>query len=386
MASSPSHEKKIALLCAGGTGGHLFPAHALASELKRAGFTIHLVSDERIERFAGDFPADQRHAIPSATLAGKSPIKLVRALYRLGKGFLAARRLIRSVKPDIVVGFGGYPTLPPVLAAASKGVPTLIHEANAVLGRANRFLAPRVNAVAIGLPLGRTPGRSLAAKLIETGNPVRDSVIEAAKTPYQPSSVDTHFHLTVFGGSQGAQFFSAVVPRAVGLLSEEQRSRLKIVQQARLEDEQAVRSAYQVMEIEAEVAPFFSDMPNRIAHSHLIVSRSGASTTAELAVIGRPALLVPYPHALDHDQAANAAALAENGGAWIKKQSEITPQWLAEELGRLMDDADILSKAADAALNQGKPDAAKRLSDAVFNLVEGQPAGAERLVEDVRSA
>lgn len=365
--NSNKDQKKRILLCAGGTGGHLFPAHALAGELKRRGYEVHLVSDERIERYASDFPADVRHKVSSATLAGRNPIKLAKALLTLLKGYLAARRLINKVKPGAVVGFGGYPTLPPLIAAATKGVPSMIHEANAVLGRANRVLSRKVNAIALGLPLSK----ARLSNAIYTGNPVRDTVLEAAKTSYQPSTGDDDFHLTVFGGSQGAQFFSGAVTKALGLLAVELRSRLKVVQQVRAEDEQTVLSAYIAMGIEAEVATFFDDMPRKIADSHLIISRSGASTTAELAVIGRPAILVPYPHALDHDQAANAQSLVENGGGWVVQQNDVTPEWLAGELTRLMNDGNVLCDAAKNARAQGRPDATMLLAGAVEMLVRG---------------
>jgi len=358
--------KKRALLCAGGTGGHLFPAHALATELTRRGFDVQLVSDERIESYVADFPASKRHKVPSATLSGRNPVKLAKALFALAKGYLAGRRLINEVKPDVVVGFGGYPTVPPMMAAATKGVPSMIHEANAVLGRANWLLSNKVKAVALGLPLA---GRMLV-KTVYTGNPVRDAVLEAAQKAYQPSGPGDDFRLTVFGGSQGAQFFSAVVLKAVGLLADDLRARLHIVQQARADDEQAVRSAYDAMAVRAEVATFFDDMPARIADSHLVICRSGASTTAELAVIGRPAILVPYPYALDHDQAANAALLVENGGGWVKPQVDITPEWLAGELTRLMQDGAILAHVAAKARAQGRPDATRRLANAAEALAD----------------
>jgi len=358
--------KKRALLCAGGTGGHLFPAHALATELTRRGFDVQLVSDERIESYVADFPASKRHKVPSATLSGRNPVKLAKALFALAKGYLAGRRLINEVKPYVVVGFGGYPTVPPMMAAATKGVPSMIHEANAVLGRANWLLSNKVKAVALGLPLA---GRMLV-KTVYTGNPVRDAVLEAAQKAYQPSGPGDDFRLTVFGGSQGAQFFSAVVLKAVGLLADDLRARLHIVQQARADDEQAVRSAYDAMAVRAEVATFFDDMPARIADSHLVICRSGASTTAELAVIGRPAILVPYPYALDHDQAANAALLVENGGGWVKPQVDITPEWLAGELTRLMQDGAILAHVAAKARAQGRPDATRRLANAAEALAD----------------
>lgn len=362
-------------MCAGGTGGHLFPAHALASELTRRGYEVHLVSDDRIERYAKDFPCVERHTVAAATPSGRNPVQVFKALYALGSGYLAARRLIQKLKPSVVIGFGGYPTVPPLLAASTKGYPTMIHEANAVLGRANKFLSSKVKAVALGLPLSsKAPARS-----VYTGNPVRDDALVAAAKSYEPSNEGDVFRLVVFGGSQGAQVFSSVVLKAVGLLPEHLRKRLHVVQQARAEDHQAVKAAYDVMDIPAEVAPFFDNLVGHIGACHLVISRSGASTTAELAVIGRPAILVPYPHALDHDQAANAAALVENGGGWVKKQDGFTPEWLAGELERLMNNGALLAETAANAKAQGRPDAAQRLANAAELLANREKLTQERL-------
>jgi UDP-N-acetylglucosamine--N-acetylmuramyl-(pentapeptide) pyrophosphoryl-undecaprenol N-acetylglucosamine transferase len=269
-----------------------------------------------------------------------------------------------------VVGFGGYPTLPPLYAATRRKVPTLIHEQNAVMGRANRALARRVDAIAGGF---LNPASSaFAAKTIVTGNPVRPAVLEAAKTPYAPSGRNEPFRLLVFGGSQGAQFFSDAVPAAIGLMPEERRRRLKLAQQARAEDAERVRSAYAGLGIEAEVSPFFTDMAARMAAAHLVVSRSGASTVSEIAVIGRPALLVPYPHALDHDQAANAAALAAAGGAEVHPQPTLSPERIAQLIAALMDDPPRLSAMAAAAKSAGKPDAARLLADLTEAIASGK--------------
>ena len=367
MADMDSKPKR-ALVCAGGTGGHLFPAHALASELTRRGYDVHLVSDARTERFAKDFPCVARHSIKSATPSGRNPLQMAKALYTLVSGYLAARRLMNELQPSVVIGFGGYPTVPPLLAASTKGYPTMIHEANAVLGRANKVLSDKVRAVALGLPLvGKTPWR-----FFYTGNPVRDDALVAARKAYAPSNDGETFCLTVFGGSQGAQVFSTVVLKAIAQLPEPLRKRLKVVQQARAEDQDAVKVAYEMMDVPAEVAPFFENMVGHIGDSHLVICRSGASTTAELAVIGRPAILVPYPHALDHDQAANAAALVENGGGWVKKQDGFSAEWLAEELQCMMEDASLLETAARNAKEQGRPDAAQRLANAADALANRQ--------------
>ncbi len=355
--------KGIILLAAGGTGGHVFPAEALAYKLRDRGYSVHLVTDSRAERYAGSFPADEIHVVPSATIGSKNPVNLARSLWTLWTGMRAARKLIRSIRPLCVVGFGGYPTIPPLLAATRMGVPTVIHEQNAVMGRANKALAGRVKAIAGGfLP---DNGGAYPEKTVTTGNPVRPAVIEAAKTPYHPSGPDEPFNLVVFGGSQGAQFFSKAIPTAVSLLEEPLRNRLRITQQVRVEDMETVNNCVVHLQMGAAIAPFFNDMAERIAAAHLVICRSGASTVSELAVIGRPAILVPYPYALDHDQAANAAALAANGGAKVIAQSELSSEKLSAILRGSMNSPEKLAKMAAAAKSTGKPDAANLLADLV---------------------
>lgn len=359
----------IILLSAGGTGGHLFPAEALAHELTRRGFEVHLATDTRAERFAGSFPAKEVHTIRSATIGSRNPIAVVRAFMALWSGFREASALIGKLQPRAVVGFGGYPTLPPVFAASRRGVPAIIHEQNAVMGRANKALAQRVNAIAGGFLAASGPH---AAKIVTTGNPVRPAVLEAADRAYEPPSDDGPFNLLVFGGSQGAQFFSEAMHEAVARLPQPLRDRLRLVQQARREDEDKVRAAYRELGVDAEIAPFFNDLARRMAEAHLVVSRSGASTVSEIAVIGRPAILVPYPHALDHDQAANAAALAAQGGAEVHPQAELSPQRLAELISGMASAPERLSQMAAAARATGRPQAAALLADLVEAIARGK--------------
>jgi UDP-N-acetylglucosamine--N-acetylmuramyl-(pentapeptide) pyrophosphoryl-undecaprenol N-acetylglucosamine transferase len=347
------------LLAAGGTGGHLFPAEALAHELAA-----------RASRYAGAFPATAIHEIPSATIGSKNPLALARAFWTIWRGAREAGRVIGGIKPKAVIGFGGYPTLPPLWAATRAPVPTLIHEQNAVMGRANKALAARVTAIAGGfLPEGEGVH---AAKTFATGNPVRPAVIEAADTAYAPSGEGKPFRLLVFGGSQGAQFFSQAVPAAVALLPEELRARLQITQQARAEDEAQVRDAYSKLGIAAEISPFFTDMARRIAGAQLVVSRSGASTVSEIAAIGRPALLVPYPHALDHDQAANAAALARAGGAEVSPQASLAPEVLAGKIAGYMKEPQRCAAIAAAARSAGRPQATRLLADLTEAIASGR--------------
>ena len=337
------------------------------------GWRIHLATDTRAESYGQDFPAEEIHRIASATLT-RAPVALARGVVRLGVGYLQARSLLRRLKPAVAIGFGGYPTLPPMLAASHAHVPTLIHEQNAVIGRANGFLAQRVTAIATSQSQVRGT-EAVAAKITQTGNPVRPAVLKAAETPYPALAADGPFHLLVFGGSQGARFMSDLVPPAIALLPEALRARLRLVQQCRPENLAAVKAAYDRIGIDACLAPFFHDLPQRIADSHLIVSRSGASTIAELTVIGRPAIMVPLPGALDQDQKANATVLAAAGGGWLVEQADMSPEHLAKNLAALMADPAGLSAAAAAAKKSGRPDAVARLADVVERVAAGASAG-----------
>lgn len=361
-------QKDVIVLAAGGTGGHLFPAEALAYELTARGYDVHLATDTRAKRFSDAFVADHVHVIRSATLSGRNPVAIMRTMWELWRGNLDSRALFKKLKPKLVVGFGGYPTVPPLYAAHRMNIATLIHEQNAVMGRANKGLATRVRAIAGGF-LSEGKG-AFADKIITTGNPVRPSVVAAAKKPYQPSSEG--FHLLVFGGSQGAQYFSQAVPAAIALLPKSYQARLLIVQQARPEDQETVTSIYEKLGVEAQVAPFFSDLPERQADAHFIIARSGASTVSEIAAIGRPAILVPFPHALDHDQSANAEALAAVGGAQVIKQTELSPQKLAEIIQSAMDEPQRLVKIAEAAKSAGKLDSTWLLADLAEVIAAGK--------------
>jgi UDP-N-acetylglucosamine--N-acetylmuramyl-(pentapeptide) pyrophosphoryl-undecaprenol N-acetylglucosamine transferase len=356
------------VVAAGGTGGHLFPAAALSHVLIARGFEVHLVTDERAEKYGGDFPAHDIHKIAAASPSGGSIFSRARAALTLVQGTFAARKLFERIEPGAVVGFGGYPAVPPLLAGAWHRIPTLLHESNAVIGRANRFLAPRVDAIAKGFEiLGGLPEK-LASRAQLTGNPVRPMVLEAARTPF-PDWPDGKLKILVTGGSQGARIFSDIVPAALALVSEEIRRKLILVQQARGEDEERVRHAYARIGVNAEVRPFFPDLPARIAQAHLVIARSGASTVSELAVIGRPAILVPLPQALDQDQAANAKQFEAVGAATIVVQSVFSPQWLATSLIEAQADIGVLAARAAAAKRAGVPDAAERLAGLVQGLM-----------------
>lgn len=362
---------RVIMLAAGGTGGHLFPAFALAEALGRRGNVVDLVTDMRGDRYGTGFPARQIHKVPSATASGRDPLTLARTAVTLARGVAAAHSVIGEVKPAAIVGFGGYPTVPPLIAARMRRVPSALHEQNAVLGRANRMLAKRVDFVATSFERTKFLDGSLAAKARFTGNPVRAVVVAASGRPYAPPEPDGPFRLVVFGGSQGARYFSETVPPALATLPPPLRVRLEVVQQCREEDLDAVRRAYAGSGIRADLQTFFRDLPERMAGAHLVIGRAGASSVAELTVIGRPSILVPLPHALDNDQLQNATRLAESGGAWCIEQKDLTAGRLASEIARLMTAPDELARAAAAARGQGRPDAVERLAD----LVEAMAAG-----------
>jgi UDP-N-acetylglucosamine--N-acetylmuramyl-(pentapeptide) pyrophosphoryl-undecaprenol N-acetylglucosamine transferase len=358
MSGAPS----LVVLAAGGTGGHLFPAEALAAALAARGVVVELATDARAADYAKNFPARAVHPLPAATPSGGSIVGKIGALVTLARGTIAARALMKSLRPAAIVGFGGYPSVPPMLAGTTLGLPTILHEQNAVLGRANRFLAGRVTAIATGFAAARGVGGALAAKASHVGNPVRPAVVAAAATPYPALTAQGRLRILAFGGSQGARVMSDVAPPGLAALPADLRARLDVTQQARAEDVERARAIYREAGIAAVVEPFFDDLPQRMANSHLVIARAGASTVAELAVIGRPSILVPLPGALDQDQAANAAVLAGLGAARATPQAEFTPKRLTETLAALAADPAWLTQAAAAARSAGVPDAAERLA------------------------
>ncbi|WP_024879435.1 undecaprenyldiphospho-muramoylpentapeptide beta-N-acetylglucosaminyltransferase [Methylosinus sp. LW3] len=362
------------LLAAGGTGGHLFPAEALAHALRARGLEVELVTDERALRYGGEFPARAMHTIASATPRGGSVFAKATAIATLGVGAAQALFLLRRIRPLAVVGFGGYPSVPPLFAATLRRIPAVLHEANAVMGRANSFLAGRVDAVASGFPLSGVSD-ALTEKIVVTGNPLRPAALAAAALPY-PVFDDGKLRLLVTGGSQGARVMSDIVPAALESLPKELRERIELTQQAREEDLARVTMAYARAGIVAQIAPFFADLPERIAHAHLVIARAGASTVTELAAIGRPSILVPLPHALDQDQAANAAVLAKSGAAEVVRQADFTRQWLAERIAALAADSDELQRRAQAAKSVGVTDAAERLADLVLAVAQKRESAA----------
>ncbi|HHG89249.1 MAG TPA: undecaprenyldiphospho-muramoylpentapeptide beta-N-acetylglucosaminyltransferase [Devosia sp.] len=350
------------VLMAGGTGGHLFPAMALAQELERRGHEVHLATDGRVESYGGDFPAKEVHIIPAATPSIRNPVKFLLAGFTITGGIAKALGIMVRVRPDAVVAFGGYPSFPPFMAASLMRIPGLLHEQNAVLGRANRALLRFARALAVQFEQTRG-AENFKPEMIVTGNPVRDQVRGLAHIDYPDSAGEGPLKLLVFGGSQGARAFSDLVPPAIAALSDELKGRLIVTQQCRAEDMERVTSAYAEARVNVELASFFADLPERMAASHLVIARAGASTISELGVLGRPAILIPLPGSLDQDQRANASLMEAAGGGWLVEQDTLSPQSLGKRLADLLGDADALKTAAASAKTIGKPDAVERLAD-----------------------
>jgi UDP-N-acetylglucosamine--N-acetylmuramyl-(pentapeptide) pyrophosphoryl-undecaprenol N-acetylglucosamine transferase len=353
------------VLAAGGTGGHIFPAEALARELLGRGFRVALVTDRRGQAFGERLPGVALHHIRAGRFGAGIMSKVV-ATAELALGTLEAARLLRTLAPAAVIGFGGYPSVPTMVAAARLGLPTLIHEQNAVLGRANRLLAPKAKRIATAFAEVAAVREADRARVVETGNPVRAAIAALHNRRYFAPGAEGPFEILVIGGSQGARVLSEVVPAAFAKLPEAPRRRLRVTQQARAEDIEAVRRAHAASGVLAELATFFDDVPTRLERAHLVISRSGASTIAELAMAGRPAILVPYLQAADDHQTANARALETAGGAWVMSQATVTPDSLAEKLAALMASPATLAAAAAHAHALSRPDAARALADLVI--------------------
>ncbi len=358
------------MLAAGGTGGHLFPAQALGEELIKRDWAVDLITDLRGNVFGADFPARKIYKVPAATFKGRSPIEATRTIGMLGSGFQASYRIVGEAAPRAIIGFGGYPTLAPVLAAIGRGVPSAIHEQNSVMGQANRFLAPMVKAIACSFENTKYLEGKLLAKARLTGTPLRAAVHAFCNVPYSPPASEGQLNLLVFGGSQGAQYLSSILPEAVKLLPGQLRDRLFVMQQCREEDIDKVFDAYEAAGVAAELATFFEDLPTRMSNAHLVIARSGATTVAELCASGRPSILVPLPHAKDNDQLENASRLEAAGGAWCYPQATLTAQALAAELHRLFEDPAALARAAANAHEQANYRAVENLAELMEELAD----------------
>lgn len=358
------------VLAAGGTGGHIIPAFALATELKKRGHYVALITDERGAAIPGAFEGDEKHILPAGRFT-KNPLGWFGAIRDIWRGRAMARRLCESFEPEAVIGFGGYPALPALLAALKDDIPCAIHEQNAVLGRVNRLLAGRVDAIVTAYKqVGRLKDKH-QPKTYLIGNPVRDEVSILRTQPFPALSEDGIFRILVTGGSQGASILSNVVPDGLALLPLSFRRRMQVTQQCRPEDIERVRDRYVDLAIPADLATYLSDLPERLGWSHIVIARAGASTIAELTTAGRPAILVPLPIATDDHQTANAREMEASGGARVIKQDYFTPAELAKQMQKLGLEPEALMNAAGRARNAGYPDAARNLADLVERLGQG---------------
>ncbi len=362
------------VLAAGGTGGHMVPAAALATELTKRGHHVALVSDERGVRFPGLFDGVQTHVLPAGRFAG-GPLGYAKALREMWRGRAMARELYRTFRPAAVIGFGGYPAMPALLAAFAEKIPTAVHEQNAVLGRVNRLVARRVDAIATSYETTERLPERLMPKVHLVGNPVREAVLALRAQPYPLLEEDGIFRVLVTGGSQGASVLSQVVPDGLAMLPPNFRRRLQVTHQARIEDIDAARAQYAEHQIAAELATYLPDLPEQLAWAHLVIARAGASTIAELTAAGRPAILVPLPSATDDHQTVNAREMTNAGGARTIPQKIFTAVELAKQMQKLGLDPQALENAAGRAKSVGRPYAVGDLAD----LVESLDAPAARL-------
>lgn len=360
------HPNLIAL-AAGGTGGHVFPASALAAEMTQRGWQVVFITDRRGGAVGGmeDVPT---YRVRAGGVAGKSILGRLRSIPELIIGTFQARSILKRLSPDVVMGFGGYASVPTMMAATRSNCRTAIHEQNAVLGRANRLFARKVDKIAMSYAVCRSVPAEAESKIVQTGMPVRPEIAAVKDEAYPALGGDGPINLLVIGGSQGARVLSDVVPAAVAQLPDGIRTRLNVVQQCREEDLDRVRDAYGSMNISATVSRFFDDMPRQLVSSHLVITRAGASSVAEVLAVGRPSILVPYPHAVDDHQSANAHAVAEVGAGWMMDQSIFTVEHLSSRLSELLSGA-ALPRTAECARRTGFPDAASRLADMVETLV-----------------
>ncbi|MEY4708501.1 MAG: undecaprenyldiphospho-muramoylpentapeptide beta-N-acetylglucosaminyltransferase [Pseudomonadota bacterium] len=351
----------VIVLSAGGTGGHLFPAQALADELIKRGRKIVVMTDARFIHYATQFPGALIQTVPS------SPFNAVTAPFKIAAGLVTALVRLMKLRPDAVIGFGGYPSVPVMLAATLLRLPTAIIEQNAVVGRANRLVMNKVRTVAAAFPIARFAPAD-PSKVVLTGNPLRPEVEAVWGASYNVPETNGPLRLLVFGGSQGARALSEIVPAALTRLPHDMKMRLNVVQQCRPEDIEEVRTIYRNAEIRAQLEPFFSDLPRRMAETHLVIARSGAGTVAELMAIGRPAIMVPLPGALDDNQTPNADILARAEAGWRVRQSDLSSDSLAQMIIRIFADPMALARTAARAHALATPKAAQKLADVVEGL------------------
>lgn len=365
-----SDDKKLILLSSGGTGGHMTPAQALGADLLSRGFRVEVITDQRGQKYESMFGGMPMHVIKAGTL-GSGVLGKIKGLANLGIGFVQANAIIGKLKPAVVVGFGGYPSFPGVYAAQKLKIPTVLHEQNAIIGKANAMLIAKADRIALSLPVMGGLDEGDRVRAVVTGNPVRPEIAALYTEPYPNVKKDGPLRILVMGGSLGASVFSDVVPQTLARLPAADRKRLKVVQQCREADLEKVKKIYGESGIDAQLATFFDDVPEQLRTCHLVICRSGASTVAEVTTAGRPAIFVPYPHHKDQQQKMNADAVADAGGAWMMTESGFTQEALLARIENFMQNPQVLFRAAEKARTCGRPDAARKLGNLVTAIVSG---------------
>lgn len=368
----------VIVIAAGGTGGHVFPALALAGELVKRGARSALITDKRGDRYCESFKTNEEqkvaiHIIRAGTLSMCDPIGSLRGLIDVLVGTITARGLLKHLEAGAVVGFGGYPSFPTMTAALQAGLPTMIHEQNAALGRVNQRLARRVKSIALTFPDTQGLSGEDHIRTTLTGTPVRGAIASIGERPYVPPRASGPLNILVLGGSQGAAIFSSVIPEALGHLPIEFISRLKVEQQCREEDQERVHEAYKKVGLDSVTAAFFDDLPSRLKRAHLVIARAGATTVSELQAAGRPAILIPFTHAVRDHQTDNARAITDLGGGWLIKEASFTPESLRKRVAALLTNTDALVRAAGAARGSAKLDATTHLADLAQKLLYQSP-------------
>ncbi len=365
-----NENSKLILLSSGGTGGHITPARALAHDLMSRGFRVEIMTDDRGKKYESMFEGMKTHVVKSGTL-GKGFLGKIMGAANLGVGIVQAMTLVKSLNPAMVIGFGGYPSVPGVYAAQKLKIPTIIHEQNAIIGKANAFLAPKAERIAISLPSVTGLDENDKMRSVVTGNPVREEIAALYTKPYPILEQDGALRILVLGGSLGAKVFSEILPEALSKLSSSQRAQIALTQQCREDDLEDAKKAYGAAGIKAELATFFDDVAAELEKAHLVIARSGASTVAEVTTAGRPAIFVPYPHHKDQQQKMNADAVADTGGAWVMTEEGFTPEAILARIETFLQNPETLFRAAENARSCGKPDAARKLGNLVTAIASG---------------
>ena len=366
-----THQKHTIVLAAGGTGGHVFPAAALSDELRALKYNPVFITDNRGQEFQGALAKIPIHYISAASPSGKNPFKIMMAVWRLYRGYRQARKLYKQLKPTVVIGFGGYPSVPALMAAQRMKIKTIVHDQNAVFGRANRMLARKANVIATSFPEIANIKPKKRQQVIYTGNPVRPAIAKIHAIDKKIFSTTSSIHILVTGGSQGAQILGDVVPQALSFLNEKLRARLRVIQQARAEQVPQLQNQYDKIGVKAHVMSFVDDMPKELKKTHIAICRAGGSTVAEMACTGTPTIFIPLPSATDDHQSKNTDQLVRAGGSWMMPQITLRPTTLADRLTTLLKSPEMIASASAKAKSCSIPDAHKKLANIVQNMVQG---------------